>query len=383
LQKDLEELENTVYPRYKAMAANVETERAELDMHYRKLATAADQQGEVWHREITEIVTDRKLDIEEMKNKHLSALIKNSDEITQKMKELKQTIAELNSILNSNNTSLAFTYKSRNVDFTTLPSTVRATLPSFSPQKVKKDWIHEMFGSLSSLTITSEPGDTMTSAEAVTSPPARTLLDDPQVTATIDTNYKTLYRASCLSDDKVWTCGYNKTMKLLNLQGELLTSVQTESGNWPDDIAVTRDGGLIYTDYRSRTVNLVTNQQVQAVITLQGWRPLIVCSTASDDLLILMESDDRRQSKIVRYSGSTEKQTVQYDDHGQPLYSAEYSSKYICENRNLDICVADRGIKAVVVVNQSGKLRCRYTGHKATAAKAFAPAGIANRKSVV
>ncbi|XP_048755718.2 E3 ubiquitin-protein ligase TRIM36-like [Ostrea edulis] len=376
LQKDLEELEKRIYPRYQKMASNVQTEKAELETKYGKLTTDADEQGELLHREITAIVNQRKSAIAEMKTKHLDALNKNTDEITQKMAELKQIMSDLKSILKSNDVSLTSTYKSRNSQFRTLPPKVRVIVPSLSAQKINKDQLNEMFGSLPPLSINTEHGDTMKSAEAVSSPPVKPLLDEPRVTATIDTGYRYRNSVSCLSEDQVWTCGENKTMKLLNLQSKLLTSIQTKSGGLPTDIAVTRDGDLVYTDYRDNTINLIKNKQIQTVITLQGWRPGGVCCTADNDLLVTMDSDDFTQSKVVRYSGSTEKQSIQFDDQGRPLYSSVLNDKYLSENKNLDICVADNEARAVVVVNQSGKLRFRYTGHPSNTEQSFNPYGI-------
>lgn len=63
---------------------------------------------------------------------------------------------------------------------------------------------------------------------------------------------------------------------------------------------------------------------------------------------------------------------------GEPLYTAcDFSNnKYISENRNKDMCVSDCGADAVVVVNQAGKLRFRYTGPFSFTEQLFSPVGI-------
>jgi hypothetical protein len=105
-----------------------------------------------------------------------------------------------------------------------LPPKVQATLPNFSPKKIKKDQFTEMFGSLSPLPI--EHGD-MKPPEAV-SPPA---VKNPQIITTIRTGYNKLYCVCCLSEEKVWTLGESKTMMLFNLMGKLVSSIKTKSGN--------------------------------------------------------------------------------------------------------------------------------------------------------
>ncbi|XP_062585878.1 tripartite motif-containing protein 2-like [Saccostrea cucullata] len=312
-----------------------------------------------------------------MKTKHVAALHKHEKEIERIAFDVKQSILDLRKILETNDVSLTSAYKSRNAEFRRLPPKVNVTLPSFSPHQINKEQLHQMFGSLSALSITTEEhGYTMKTSEAVSCPPVKPLLDEPELITTIDTGYGQMCSVTMLNDEEIWTCGKENIMKLFNLQGELLKSIQTKSGKIPCDIAVTRSGDLVYTDSDRRTVNRVKNEHIKKVIKLQGWRPYHVCSTFSDDLLVTMDSDEDKQSKVVRYSGSTVKQTIQLDREGKPLYSSGYF-KYMCENRNLDICVADCEAQAVVVVNQAGTPQFKYTGHPSTTEEEeFYPHGI-------
>ena len=91
----------------------------------------------------------------------------------------------------------------------------------------------------------------------------------------------------------------------------------------------------------------------------------------------MMSSYDLKQTKVVRYADFKEKQSIQFNDKGQPLYSYE-PNKFLCENSNQDICVSDSEAGAVVVVNHAGKLRFRYLGHSSIShCKRFNPRGIA------
>nr|XP_022297750.1 uncharacterized protein LOC111107073 [Crassostrea virginica] len=128
-------------------------------------------------------------------------------------------------------------------------------------------------------------------------------------------------------------------MRLYNLQGELLRSVHTKSGNILLDITVTQSGGLVYADFWDSSINLVSGTQIQTLITLSEWRHWDVCSTSSGDLLVIMTINDGKQTKVGRFSGSTERQSIQWDNQGirtvsaifQPEKGSFIYSKYLSE----------------------------------------------------
>ncbi|XP_062602493.1 E3 ubiquitin-protein ligase TRIM36-like [Saccostrea cucullata] len=373
LTNDTKEIENNLLPTYESLAMDIETQMTSLDGDYVNLTELVTKHGEEWHKEIDRIVDEMKKEINEMKDKHKSILKQHLCKIKETQSLMDQTLLTLKEIEESNKVILALEYTPKIKEFGKLLPKVQISIPKFTTGNLNREQIYKLFGSLSPLSITKEEGYGLKEMVAT----SKILLESPELITSISTGFNRINGVTCLSEEEIWICGTTDDLKCLNIQGSVKKTVQTKSGKSSNDITLTGDEDLVYSDGPTRTVNKVRNGQIEEMFTLQRWVPKQLCSTASGDLMVTMYSDDKIQSKVVRYTDSTEKQTIQFDEQGKPLFSGNACTKYIRENRNLDICVADFGAGAVVVVNQAGKLRFRYTGHIfTTKKKSFKPWGI-------
>lgn len=98
------------------------------------------------------------------------------------------------------------------------------------------------------------------------------------------------------------TSGDDSIIRLFNLQGKLLTSIQTKSGKRPSDITVTNSGHLICTVPSDRYVNMVQNTKISKKIRLMEFIPINICYTLFDDILVMMVKHDNTESMVARYS---------------------------------------------------------------------------------
>eukprot|EP00477_Mikrocytos_mackini_P002802 GAHX01003273.1.p1 GENE.GAHX01003273.1~~GAHX01003273.1.p1 ORF type:complete len:565 (+),score=69.78 GAHX01003273.1:33-1727(+) len=386
IQKDLDELENVIFPKCQEIESSVPTQKDTLSKNSQMFTAAVIEQGEKMHKEIDFAIQTLKLYIGDFDSKNLAVLNKQEIEITLTISEITQKIDNMKQILNSNDFSNVSAYKSRNDEFKILPPKLPSSLPNFTPRNIDKEQIFQQFGFLSGLPINEkEHGYTMVVSKIMPPVPIKRLIDVPRIISYMLTDYGAptgVQSVALLNDQYIWTCGYKDSyMKLYNIFGELVDVIQTSSGYPPYDIEVSKNGSLVYADYRERTVNIVNQEkssQVQpAVIRLWGWKPRNICSTYSDDLLVLMDSDGRKESKVVRYCDCIETQNIQFDDEGDPLYSSGGEIKFVTENRNQDICVSDFNACEIVVVNQAGTLRFTYNGPPFITRRPFRPYGIA------
>lgn len=209
---------------------------------------------------IDHVIEEYKSDIEDINSRNLIVLNRHDDENKHNLSENTQYIEELKKLLISNDVSIVSAFKSRNVEFCSrLHRKPTVVLPSFTPQKINnEEHINQLIGSLSSF-----------KAEVYVS----TDID-------IEPKNTELCTLSCLTTEQVWTCNLTDRMiRLYNLQGNLVKEIEPKSRGGPWNIAVSKSGDLVYTDYTERTVNVVPDTEIEKVISLRGWKPHGVCTT--------------------------------------------------------------------------------------------------------
>lgn len=375
LEKDLEELEKSIYPAYEEIAFDIPVQKANFTKNSQKLKSAITKHAKYWHREIDIIVNKMESDLDVMDSKYFDELQRTENEIKSSISEIKKTIVYVQELIHSKKIFRVSAYQSRIDKLKQLPPTPDDFLPNFSPPLTSREDINQQFGSLSSLSIKRiDHGNTIDSQGGNSF-----LKIDAMTVNVIETEYKSLgglYSVCCLSDNEVWTCGYDDKIRLYNLRGEQVEAIETKSGNMPWDIVVTGNLDLVYVDYNNKTVNMVKNAHDIEIIRLHKWKPRSVCCASSGGLLVVIESDADQKRKVVRYHDSIEKQSIQFNDKGQPLFSSGNSHIHIIENRNQDVCVSDFLARKVLVINQAGKLRFTYSGPSNNRNERFNPYGI-------
>ena len=302
IKRDLHELEKTLYPKYQEFASHNILKKENLSQRCHELKVSIENQGKALHREVDLIVQFFQSTVNEFFSKNTTALEQQADEINCKINDLLKTISDMQKILDSDDFKFVSTYKSRNEGFRKLPNyhQLKISLPNFIPHDIQREHILQQFGSLSDPIDISGPVMSMIAMSSIKT--KGNFIDDPLVIAKInltDDEHTELRSVSCLSDHELWTCGEDEIIRLYNLQGELLKSVQTISGNAPWDITVTLNGHLVYSDHGNGSINIVETNEVKAMIKLHEWMPLNICCSFNGDFLVVMINGDYGQTRLL------------------------------------------------------------------------------------
>uniref|UniRef100_K1PWT2 Uncharacterized protein n=1 Tax=Magallana gigas TaxID=29159 RepID=K1PWT2_MAGGI len=89
-----------------------------------------------------------------------------------------------------------------------------------------------------------------------------------RVIADIPTGNKHLRRMVCVGENEAWIIGSNNTISRVDIHGCVKETFISNCRLWPDDILVTNQGELNYSDCNRRTVNIIRTGQCKIEILI-------------------------------------------------------------------------------------------------------------------
>ncbi|XP_048740876.2 uncharacterized protein LOC125654829 [Ostrea edulis] len=374
IRRDTQEIESSIIPRYKKKNEEAGKKISIAVTKFDELDKEKEKHRKSWHQEVDTIFNNLGSLMNSMKENLLAALNSQQSKIKNQIPDMTQTVQQNKEILKSNNVSAVTNYKSKLKEYRNMPTDIDVKLPSLKTNTVQgRELSLELGEYKASLTQTTQSSLT----EEVSYLSLEKLLKQAKSITTIPTGLDPLYNVACVGVDEAWVSGKDKTIRCVDIHGSVIWDFAT-SQDWPNDITVTKQEELVYSDYNNRTVNIIRHRRTETLITTpRGWHPDKLCCTKSGNILISMVTTDFSQHKIVRYQEHTVKQEIDRDEDGEPIYKGGKYALCVVENNNGDICASDANADTVVVVNKSGRVRSRYDGTPARRKKSFNPRHIA------
>lgn len=261
INDDIQEL-HRLDKEYKRSTFIISHLKDKLNKNSEEMIKSIREHGEDWHREINTIVNNLQVELEFKVSSQQSFLDDKEDAVKSTRTQIKQRVVVLKKILDTKDDKSVLAYESADYEFKKCPPEVKVPFPRFCKQKIGGQQLNKHFGYLKEINATMKEKERNTTEDVnhYDNPEYQFLIDDPQIKTSIDINtqFKDLCSISCLSDENVWVSECNEsTIKLVNFQGELVKSIPTKTRNMPWDIAVTKSGDLVYTDYADHTLNIV------------------------------------------------------------------------------------------------------------------------------
>ncbi|XP_061186768.1 uncharacterized protein LOC133194883 [Saccostrea echinata] len=370
IQRENHEIESNIIPSYMKKNENIEKDKELAMKKFDEVEKEIKRHRKLWHQEVGSIFNKLRSLLKSMRDNQLAVLKTHQTKLKNLIPDMIKTVQENKEILKSNKVAKITNFKSRLMEYRNIGLDIYVSVPALQTNTVQGRELSIELGEYKATLTQSSDSSLSNLTDEVSYLSARELLDRARIITTFPIAVKPLYRLACSGSDKAWVSGENNTVDCLDINGSILETVSCKTH--PEDISVTKNGELIYSDYENKTVDIVKHGKTEVLITTQkDWNPARLTSTKSGDILVSLYNGD--QNKIVRYQGQKVKQEIFKDENEKLIYGGGKWTLFVAENNNEDICVSDRNGDAVVVVDKTRRVRFRYDSTPAIGKKKFDP----------
>ncbi|XP_078321431.1 uncharacterized protein LOC111115787 [Crassostrea virginica] len=145
LEDELNKLQHSIYPKYENSASDIKIKKDNVKKNSEKMKTIIIEHGQLWHREIDNIIKNFLSKINENETEQLNIFENEERKININMNEILKDIKDLKNLVNSKDANLVSEYITRLPEFSQFPPELKVSLPNFTSYSVDT----KLFGNLS------------------------------------------------------------------------------------------------------------------------------------------------------------------------------------------------------------------------------------------